>query len=257
MKKQYSLIDQLKPEYDLFLPSISVDCVIFGFHENQLKVLLLKPEHNKKWALPGGFVFKDEDVEDAATRILQHRTQLKDMFLKQFYLFGSAKRTRQKHAKELLKKTGIPDVENHWILQRFVSVGYYALAEYSKVDPRHDEISTECSWKDLKGLPDLIIDHKNIIEKALETLRQHLNYEPIGYNLLSDAFTMKDIQSIYETILGKKLDRRNFQRKILSYGILDKKEKHFSGGAHKAPYLYSFNKTKYFEALENGLEKGW
>jgi 8-oxo-dGTP diphosphatase len=84
-----------------------------------------------------------------------------------------------------------------------------------------------------------------------------LNYEPIGYNLLSDAFTMKDIQSIYETILGKKLDRRNFQRKILSYGILDKKEKHFSGGAHKAPYLYSFNKTKYFEALENGLEKGW
>ena len=257
MKKHYSLIEQLKPEYDLFLPSISVDCVIFGFHANQLKVLLLKPEHNKQWALPGGFVYKDEDVEEAATRILEHRTQLKDIFLKQFHLFGSTKRTRQKHARKLLKESGIPDVENHWIMQRFVSIGYYALVEYAKVDPGHDEISTECSWKDLKTLPDLIIDHNQIIEKALETLRHHLNYEPIGYNLLPEEFTIKDLQSIYETILGKKLDRRNFQRKILSYGILDKKEKLFSGGAHKAPFLYSFNKQKYFEALENGLDKGW
>jgi len=203
----------------------------------------------------GGFVFKDEDVEDAANRVLQHRTQLKDIFLKQFHLFGNAKRTGQKHAKKLLKDSGIPDVKNHWILERFVTVGYYALVEYAKVHPKHDEISTECSWKDLKNLPDLIIDHNKIIEKALKILRQHLNYEPVGYNLLPEEFTMKDLQSIYETILGKKLDRRNFQRKILSYGILVKKEKHFSGGAHKAPFLYSFNKIKYFESLENGLEK--
>ena len=190
-------------------------------------------------------------------RILQHRTQLKDIFLKQFHLFGNAKRTRQKHAKKLLTDAGIPNIENHWILQRFVSVGYYALVEYAKVHPKHDEISTQCTWKDLQTLPDLIIDHDKIIEKALQTLRQHLNYEPIGYNLLPKEFTMKDLQSIYETILGKNLDRRNFQRKILSYGILDKKDKHFSGGAHKAPFLYSFNKTKYFEALEHGLEKEW
>ena len=156
-----------------------------------------------------------------------------------------------------MKDSGISDVENHWILQRFVSIGYYALVEYAKVQPKKDEISAECCWKDLKDLPDLIIDHKEIIEKALETLRKHLNYEPIGYNLLPEEFTMKDFQSIYETILGRKLDRRNFQRKILSYGILDKKEKLFSGGAHKAPFLYSFNQQRYFEALENGFEKEW
>ncbi len=257
MRKKYSLIEQLNPEYDLFLPSISVDCVIFGFHANQLKVLLLKPEHNKKWALPGGFVYKDENVDDAATRILQHRTQLKDIFLKQFHLFGSTRRTRQKHAKKLLEDSGIRDVENHWILQRFVSIGYYALVEYAKVNPKHDEISTECCWNDLDKLPELIIDHKEIIEKALRTLQLDLNYEPIGYNLLPTEFTMKDLQSIYETILEKKLDRSNFQRKILSYGILTKKEKQYSGGAHKAPFLYSFNKVKYYKALENGLEKDW
>jgi len=257
MRKKYSLVEQLNPDYDLFLPSLSVDCVIFGFHANQLKVLLLKPIHNKEWALPGGFVYKNEDVEDAATRILKHRTKLKEVFLKQFYLFGSAKRTKQKHAKKLLKDSGIADVENHWILQRFVSAGYYALVEYFNVHPGHDEISTECRWTDLEQLPDLIIDHREIIEKALEALQLHLNYEPIGYNLLPSEFTMKDLQSIYETILGKKLDRANFQRKILNYGILTKKEKHYSGGSHKAPFLYSFNKPAYFKALKNGLEKFW
>jgi ADP-ribose pyrophosphatase YjhB (NUDIX family) len=182
---------------------------------------------------------------------------LKDIFLKQFHLFGNANRTRQKHAKKLLEDSGIPDVENHWILQRFVSAGYYALVEYFNVNPTHDEISTECCWNDLDKLPELIIDHKEIIEKALRTLQLDLNYEPIGYNLLPTEFTMKDLQSIYETILGKKLDRSNFQRKILSYGILTKKEKLYSGGAHKAPFLYSFNKIKYYKALKNGLEKEW
>lgn len=257
MTKKYSHKEILQHGDRLFLPSVSVDCVIFGFHENQLKVLLLKFAHNKKWALPGGFVFKDEDVKDAATRVLQVRTSLKKIFLDQFYLFGDAKRTRQKHAKRLLKDAGITETENHWILQRFVSVGFYALVEYARVDPKPDEISSECAWKDLTDLADLIIDHKEIINKALQTLRLHLNYQPIGYNLLPEEFALKDLQSIYETILGRKLDRANFQRKILSYGIVDKKQKQYTGAAHKAPFLYSFNKKRYFEALVNGLEKGW
>src|SRR5919205_1073729 len=97
-------------------------------------------------------------------------------------------------------------------------------------------------------IPDLIIVYEQIIEKALEALRLQLNYQPIGYNLLPEEFTIKDLQSIYETILGRKLDRRNFQRKILSYGILDRKEKHYTGEAHKAPYLYSFNEERYSKA---------
>ncbi len=257
MQKEYSHIEIMQQGDKLFLPSVSIDCVVFGFHQNQLKVLLLKLKHSKKWALPGGFVFKDEDVKDAAVRVLRIRTQLKDIFLQQFYLFGDAKRTRQKHAKNLLKDAGIKDIENHWLSQRFVTAGYYALVEYAKVEPKPDEISSECTWKDLDDLADLIIDHKEIIEKALETIRLHLKFQPVGYNLLPEEFTIKDLQCVYETILGKKLDRSNFQRKILSYGILDKKEKHFTGGAHKAPYLYSFNKESYFKALQSGLEKDW
>jgi 8-oxo-dGTP diphosphatase len=255
--KTDSFIDQLTREEELYLPSLSVDCVIFGFHAGQFKVLLLKSKYNNKWALPGGFIYKDEDVENAAVRVLNERTQLKDIFLQQFYLFGDVKRNEEKHAEKMLREMRIPNIDTHWLMQRFVTVGYYALVEYDKVRPVPDVLSSECTWHSITNLPDLIIDHKEIIEKGLQVLRQQLKYQPVGYNLLPEEFTIKELQLIYETILGKKLDRANFQRKILSYGILDKKEKQYSGGAHKAPYLYSFNKESYFKALKNGLAKEW
>lgn len=255
--KTDSFIDQLTSGEEIYLPSLSVDCVIFGFHAGELKVLLLKWKHSNKWALPGGFVYKDEDVENAAIRVLNERTQLKDIFLQQFYLFGDVKRSDEKHAEKLLREAGVKNLDTHWLMQRFVTAGYYALVEYAKVKPVPDVLSSECTWHNITDLPDLIIDHKEIIEKGLQALRRQLNYQPVGYNLLPEEFTIKELQLIYETILSKKLDRANFQRKILSYGILDKKEKHYSGGAHKAPYLYSFNKESYFKALENGLSKEW
>lgn len=242
---------------ELFLPSVSVDCVIFGFHAGELKVLLLKGKHDPKWALPGGFIYQDENVEEAASRVLQERTQLTGIFLRQFHLFGDVKRTEQKHARRWLEEAGVEDPDSHWIMQRFVTIGYYALVEFEKVNPVPDEYSSECDWHNVLELRNLILDHKQIIEKGLESLRLHLNFQPIGLNLLPKEFPLKDLQLIYETILGKKLDRSNFQRKILSYGILDRKEKQFSGGSHRAPYLYSFNKKKYFKALQEGLNKEW
>jgi ADP-ribose pyrophosphatase YjhB (NUDIX family) len=252
-----SFIDQLISGNELYLPSVSVDCVIFGFHAGQLKVLLLQSKYNHKWALPGGFIYKNENVENAAIRVLNERTQLKDIFLQQFYLFGDVKRSEEKHAEKLLAEAGIKNLGAHWLMQRFVTAGYYALVEYAKVKPVPDVLSNACTWHSVTELPELIIDHKEIIEKGLEALRRQLKYQPVGYNLLPEVFTIKELQLIYETILGKKLDRANFQRKILSYGILDRQEKQYSGGAHKAPYLYSFNKESYYKALEHGLAKEW
>ena len=129
-------------------------------------------------------------------------------------------------------------------MQRFITVGYYALVEYGKVVPQPDEFSDRCAWHELTRLPKLIFDHRQIIEKALQAMRLQLNYQPIGYNLLPKEFPLKSLLVIYETILGRKLDRGNFNRKILAGDILEKKEKLYSGAAHKAPYLYSFNKKK-------------
>jgi ADP-ribose pyrophosphatase YjhB (NUDIX family) len=252
-----TLKDFLIDAPEIYLSSLSVDCVIFGFHDNQLKVLLLKMKNVKQWALPGGFILKDEDMDRAARRVLRERTGLSEIFLQQFNVFGKPKRSDPHFHRQLFEKNGIEMKNDHWLFQRFVTVGYYALVEYSHVNPRADDFSDECSWRDIDDLPYLMMDHAEILKKALETLRSHLSYHPVGYNLLSEKFTMPELQKLYETILDKKLDRRNFQRKILSYGILKKLKEVKAGVAHKAPYLYRFDLRKYQQALKEGLQGGW
>ncbi len=241
----------------LFLPSLSVDCVIFGFHNGQLKVLLLKMKHIKKWSLPGGFIFREEDADDAAVRVLRERTGIDKLFLQQFRVFGKPDRSDASVHRQSMKKDGIKAGSNHWILQRFVTIGYYALVEFSHVSPLPDDLSEACQWWDLSEVPPLMMDHQGILDTALEALRLHLNYHPVGYNLLPSVFTMPQLQKLYETILGKKLDRRNFQRKMLAYQILKRLKETKTGVAHKSPYQYSFDLQKYHKALKEGLEGGW
>jgi 8-oxo-dGTP diphosphatase len=235
-----------------YIPHLSIDCVIFGFHDNQLKVLLLQWKESKKWCLPGGFILKKEHIDDAAVRILQSRTGLKNIFLKQFYTFGDPYRER--------KKTGIDRPAESkgkgWLMDRFITVGYWALVEFSKVNPAPDEFSLDCKWWDIDKVPSLVLDHNNILDKALSSLQMHVQDYPVGKDLLSQKFTMPELQSLYETILGKELDRRNFQKKILSLGILEKLKEQKKGGAHKAPFLYRFDNKKYQQALKQGLKFG-
>jgi len=232
-----------------YLRHLSVDCVIFGFHENELKVLLIRWKDGP-WCLPGGFVKKEESINTSASRILQERTGLKDIFLQQFYVFGDP--NREKNKLEINEK-----LNGSWIMDRFVTVGYYALVEYSKVKPKPDWLSDECTWWDIHSIPSLVYDHNEILEKALEVLQLSLNDHPIGYNLLPEKFTMPELQRLYETILDKAIDRRNFQKKLLSLDILVRLEERKTGGAHKAPYLYRFDKRKYDRALKEGLTGGF
>lgn len=257
MHEEIPVIELLQNAREYFLPAVSVDNVIFGFHEDELRVLLLHMNASRKWALPGGYVFKDEEIDDAATRILKRRTGLQNLFLQQFHTFGSTGRTRTEVLKEFFSELNPELLEIDWFMQRFITVGYYALVEYGKVIPQPDEFSDRCTWHELNKLPKLIFDHGHIIDEALQAMRLQLSYQPIGYNLLPKEFPLKSLQVIYEATLGRKLDRGNFNRKILSAAILEKKDKLYSGGAHKAPYLYSFNKKKYFAALKNGLKLGF
>jgi 8-oxo-dGTP diphosphatase len=240
-------------EVDILMPGLSVDNVIFGFHDNQLKVLLLECMNHHDWMLPGGFVLKTESTDTAADRVLFDRTGMKNVYLQQFHVFGDPSRSRDSLISSAIKSMELPFETDNWFKQRFVTIGYYALVEFEKVVPVPDSISASCAWHNIDKLPRLIFDHKDIIAHALTSMRHHLNYQPIGYNLLPTEFTMKNLQSIYETILNRKLDRSNFNRKMLAAGILDKKEKLFAGGAHKAPFLYSFKKKEYFKVLKEGF----
>jgi 8-oxo-dGTP diphosphatase len=239
-----------------YLNHISLDCVVFGFHENQLKVLLLQMKYSREWALPGGFVKHDETLEEAAARTLKERTGLRDIFLRQFFIFSDPNRSKVNPAVRDLQEAG-DDPNTEWFSQRFISSGFYALVDFEKVDPQPDFFSDKCAWKALEEISNLMMDHIEILQKALETLRLQLSYQPIGYNLMPDQFTMPELQKLYETILGRSLDRRNFQRRILSYNILNRLEERKKGGAHKAPYLYEFNLENYNKALKEGFSGNW
>ncbi len=224
-----------------YLPHIAYESVIFGFSEGDLKILIMEYHNTGLFALPGGFVQLQENLNDAVLRGLHERTGLTDIYLEQFYTFGDFSRFDPEVMRTLLEANGIsPDDGYQWMLDRFISVAYYALINYEDVTPRPDALSDSCEWYPVNELPELILDHQHIVEKAIQTLRDNLDRKLVGGNLLPKKFTMNELQNVYEAILGTKLRRTTFQRKMLAADVLTRHEKHFSGKAHMAPYLYSF-----------------
>ncbi len=238
--------------HEKFLRHISIDCVVFGFFNNELRVLLLHAKYAGHWALPGGFILKEEHMDAAANRILAERTGLEKIYMQQFYVFSEPARSTRKVNQQFLQNVGI-SYDESWMFERFISIGYTALVNFSKVQPVADVFSSACEWFNIHAIPELILDHREILDKALESLRTQINYHPIGFNLLPEKFTMPELQRLYETILDRKLDRRNFQRKIIGTGILKKLKETKPGVRHKAPFYYKFDLKKYQRALKGGM----
>lgn len=239
------------PKY--FLRNVSVDNVIFGYHEKQLKVLLQRPAGIEKWFLPGGYIQRTETIEEAAIRIAEDRTKLKNLYLKQFKSFGTPKRISDESdfTPKLFKNLELDS--DHWMFDYFVSLGYYTLTEFSKVEPNGEYYAEECMWWEITNIPEMMFDHRNIISEALNSLRIDIHHFPIGIELLPEKFTLPEIQCLYETILDRKLDSRNFSKKLISMGIIKKLEEKRNIGAHRAPNLYVFDKEFYLKALDEGL----
>ncbi len=225
-----------------YLSHIAYDSVIFGFSDNTLKVLIIKYHNTGFYALPGGFVRSNENLDDAVRRGLMERTGLDSIYLEQFYTFGNIKRYKPEVMRIILEANDHQPENSHWMLDRFISIAYYALINYNDVVPRPDALSDAIDWYSIKELPTLMLDHRDIIIRALATLQDNLEKKLVGGNLLPKKFTMKELQKVYEAILGRTIRRTTFQRKMLSLGILQRHEKRYSGRAHKAPYLYSFKK---------------
>lgn len=223
-----------------FLPHLAYDSVIFGFSGTQLKILIMEYRNTGLFALPGGFVGVEEDLDQAVRRGLGERTGLTDVYLEQFHTFGSMERFQPEVMERILEANHHDRTKLAWLMDRFITVAYYALINYNDVVPRPDELSDSCTWYPADQLPKLILDHDDIVKTAIATLRDNLDRKLVGGNLLPERFTMKELQHVYEAILGTKLRRTTFQRKMLATGVLKRHEKQYSGRAHKAPYLYSF-----------------
>lgn len=236
-----------------FIENLSYDSVIFGFNGEQLKILILEYHNTGLFALPGGFVRRDESLDNAVNRGLHERTGLDHIYLEQFHTFGSLKRSDSEAMKRILAGNGFDLNTHEWMLDRFISVAYYALINYDEVHPEPDTFSDSINWYAVDELPPLMMDHKKIVDKALEVLRSNLEKKLVGMNLLPSKFTMKQLQKVYESILGEDLRRTTFQRRLLGMNILDRHEKLFQGKAHKAPYLYSFKSMDTIKSKEEVL----
>jgi 8-oxo-dGTP diphosphatase len=230
---------------------VSVDCVMFGFHTNELKVLLLKWSEND-WSLPKGKIFRWEPIADAASRVLTETTGIQDVFLQQFHTFGatqSEKDYTQDQTGSRVADKHSERVEYRYFQESIVSIGYYGLVDFEKVVPN---LAQSYQWYEIPAIPDLLFDHIDMIELALVALRKDLRYLPIA-NLLPQKFTLREMQKLYETILNRKFDRRNFHKLLMSYDFLIKLPEKKIGTANKSPHLYQIDFEKYETALQDGI----
>ncbi|MEZ5038309.1 MAG: NUDIX domain-containing protein [Saprospiraceae bacterium] len=223
--------------YDYPRPALTVDCVIFGLDESEkLKVLLIQravEPFKDSWALPGGFVDMNEDLEAAALRELEEETGVKDVFIEQLFTFGAPKRDPR---------------------GRVVSVAYFALANLADHPVKAASDARNVKWFEFDKIPPLAFDHKHIFEIAINRLRAKVRYQPVGFELLPEQFTLSQLQKLYETILGvQQLNKRNFRTRILKMGVLEEIGKQ-EGVAHRPAMLYRFNKEKYDQLLKERYE---
>lgn len=207
-------------------PSLTVDCIIFGWDGSDLKVLLIQRGHDPykdRWALPGGFVDMDETLKAAALRELEEETGMKDVFVEQLFTFGAPERDPR---------------------GRVVSVGYYALVNLKEHPIKAASDAKVAAWFYIDEFPDLAFDHDVILTAALNRLRAKVRYEPIGFELLPRQFTISQLRHLYEVILGYEINKRNFHTKVMKLGILRQLDRQ-TDVAHRPAFLYEFDEAKY------------
>jgi 8-oxo-dGTP diphosphatase len=227
----------LEEKLPAFESVFSIDCLIFGFEAGELKILLIErnDEPFKDWyALPGYIVKQDESLDDAADRILYELTGLRDLQMKQFHTFGEVNRHPQ---------------------GRVITVGYYALIRITGQKELRpiSQYARKAIWHSVNNLPKLAFDHTEIFNNGFGKIRRRLNHQPLAFDLLPEKFTLTQLQGLYEAILNKKLDKRNFRKKMLSYGFLKELVEKQKGVSYRAAKLYKFDKRKYAKIFQNEL----
>lgn len=258
MNTRQEVLDFIHTGHTQFLSHLSIDCAIFGYHAPQLKILLIRYYGQQKWSLPGGYIGRHETVTEAAYRMLAEKTQLNDLFLEQFYIFGDSYtrlnkiQIQQTHNKTYAK-VGVTLDEDNWLSKRTLSIGFYALVDYQQVVVQPEFLVDEYGWVDANDVPELVFDHNEIIAKALLALRTHISQQAIGHKLLPEKFTLPEIHALYETILGRPLDRRNFRKKLLALGLIRQLTEQKKSGPGRSPFLYEFDLTYAERTLESGL----
>lgn len=227
---------------DYFLPNLSIDLVIIGYQDDELKCLLLKIAD--KWMLPGGYVKLDESVDEAAARILTQRTALKDQHLKFLSVFGAKDRKFDQEFKRFFENHGLDWKEDYWINNRFVTLAFYSLVDISKMKPIAGEFDEDIAWFSFDDMPPMWLDHKTIADSARNRLKTDIKDELVTYNLLPGHFTMPQLHQLHQTILGQRIDRSRFQKTMLATDQFERLPQLKKESPGRNPYLYRLKEKK-------------
>ena len=215
-------------------PAVTTDCVIFGFDGRELQVLLIErgiEPFKGKWAFPGGFLNMDETAGEGALRELKEETGLENAYIEQFNTYSDPGRDPR---------------------ERVITIAHYALVRIQEVKGGDD--AAKAQWFPIDEVPQLAFDHDKILRDAMRKLRERIHFEPIGFELLPEKFTMKELQILYESILGVKFDRRNFAKKMMHYELLNQLDETVRPTAKRDALLYSFNKENYELFKKKGFQ---
>jgi 8-oxo-dGTP diphosphatase len=221
--------------YEFPRGALTVDCVVFGLDDKELKVMLIQralAPFQGKWALPGGFVRTDETLDEAARRELEEETGLRNVFLEQLYTFGAVQRDPR---------------------ERVVSVAYYALVNLRDHPVQAATDARDAGWFGVHDVPSLGFDHADILHMALDRLRGKLRYQPLGFELLPKKFTLSELQHLYELVLERELDKRNFRKRVLAMDLLIETDEVQQDVSHRAARLYRFDERKYRRLAKAGF----
>ncbi|MBC7983663.1 MAG: NUDIX hydrolase [Candidatus Obscuribacterales bacterium] len=221
--------------YEYARGALTVDCAVFGLDDKELKVMLIQrgiAPFKGKWALPGGFVRLNETLDDAARRELEEETGLRNIFLEQLFTFGAVDRDPR---------------------ERVVSVAYYALVNLSDHKVQAASDASDAAWFGVHDVPSLAFDHADILQVSIERLRGKLRYQPIGFELLPKKFTLSQLQHLYELVLERDLDKRNFRKRVLAMDLLIELDEVEQDVAHRAARLYRFDERKYRRLAKAGF----
>ena len=241
--------------YKTHIPHVSLDCAIFGYHDHQLKILLSQIEGIEGYCLPGGYIKRTETLDAAASRIIKEKTSITGLYLQQYKTFGDPDRIKsnQLDLDRLSKVPGFKKIKTSWMMDQTISIGYFAITDFLLVKPQPGFMSPSSEWYDIDKIPSLLFDHNQMVKDALQALRLQLYYYPIAEKLLPKKFTLTEIHAVYETLLNKRLDIRNFSKKIIFLGLIRKLNEKRNIGPHRAPFLYTFDHKKYSKALQLGV----
>lgn len=215
-------------------PSVTTDCVIFGYAEKRLHVLLIErgiEPYKGKWAFPGGFLKMDESAEEGALRELQEETGLKDAYIEQFHTFSQ------------------PDRDPR---ERVITIAYYALVQIQDVKGGDD--AAKARWFPVDEVPQLAFDHDMILREALHRLREKIHFEPVGFELLPQKFTISELMALYEAILDVSFDKRNFTKKIIASGLVEPLKDEFRKTTRHSAQLYKYNAENYNLLKKKGFK---